>query len=246
MTHAINDKMSRKPRPGSSITGLTLVELMVAITIGLIILAAVARLFVTSRSTYTLEEGLARTGKSGRFAVEFLSQDIRMAGYAGCSANLGGTSVGNLVAPAASATTFNPDGITGHKYACTSGCSGALTEWDPDLPAEYFPTGSGEIQPVTGNDVVVIQHADSSGTHLTGNPAPSNANIQIINTTTLAGSVQAGDILMVSDCKAADIFQVNSVSSGSDKKTITHTYEHPTDNTRTINSRIPTATTPRS
>ena len=223
MTHAINNKMSRKPRPGSSITGLTLVELMVAITIGLIILAAVVRLFVTSRSTYTLEEGLARVQESGRFAVEFLSQDIRMAGYAGCSANLSGTGVGNLVSPAASATMFNPDGITGHKYACTSGCSGALTEWDPDLPAEYFPTGSGEIQPVTGNDVVVIQHADSSGTHLTGNTVPHNANIQIVNTTALAGSVQAGDILMVSDCKAADIFKATSVSSGSGKITIAHT-----------------------
>ena len=99
MTRASDDKMPREPRSGSSIAGLTLVELMVAITIGLIILAAVARLFVTSRSTYTLEEGLARVQESGRFAMEFLSQDIRMAGYAGCNANLSGSQVNNMVDP---------------------------------------------------------------------------------------------------------------------------------------------------
>src|SRR6266536_1972585 len=68
--------------------GLTLVELMIAMTIGLLILLAVSRIFVTSRATYTYEEGLARTQESGRFAMEFLSQDLRMSGYAGCSSKL--------------------------------------------------------------------------------------------------------------------------------------------------------------
>lgn len=233
MTRTADSKMLRETRPKSFIAGLTLVELMVAITIGLIILAAVARLFVTSRAAYTMEEGLARVQESGRFAIEFLSQDIRMAGYAGCSANLSGTGVGNLVDPPASPTTFNPDGVAGHKYACTSGCSGALTEWDPDLTTEYFPTGSGEIQPIVGSDVIIIQRADTLSTHLTGNTTPSNANIQIINTTTLAGSVQADDVLMVSDCKAADIFKATSVSSGSGKITVAHTTTGNTGNTLT-------------
>ena len=60
---------------------------MVALTIGLILLAALTRLFVTSRSTYTLEEGLARVQESGRFAMEFLAQDIRMAGTSAAQAD---------------------------------------------------------------------------------------------------------------------------------------------------------------
>ncbi len=229
MTSAIGNKMPREPRLGLSIAGLTLVELMVAITIGLIILTAVIRLFATSRATYTLEEGLARVQESGRFAMEFLAQDIRMAGYAGCSATLTGTQVGNLVAPPASSTTFNPDGLSAYKHTCTSSCTGALTEWDPDLPSDYFPSGSGEIQPIAGSDVFIVQRADTISTHLTGNSTPSNANVQILNTSELAGKISVGDILMVSDCKAADIIQVNSVSLGSDKKTITHVYQ-PTQN----------------
>ena len=146
-----------------------------------------------------------------------------MAGYAGCSANLPSSEVGNLVASATSVTNFNPDGIAGYKHVCTSSCTGALTEWDPDLTTEYFPTGSGEIQPIAGSDVIVIQRADTLSTHLTGNSETiSNANIQIINTTSLAGSVQAGDIMMVSDCKGADVFKASGVSSGSGKITIAH------------------------
>lgn len=202
------------------ICGFTIVELMVALTIGLIIMAAVIRLFATSRGTYQLEESLARVQESGRFAVEFLSQDIRMAGYAGCSANLSGSQVSNIVANPTSASQFNPEGISGYKYACTSSCSGALTEWDPDLPADYFSSGE---TPVTGTDVLVIQRGSSLSTHLAGNTSPSNANIQVLNSAALLSAISTGDILMVSDCKNADVFKITNLSSGgSDKTTVVH------------------------
>ncbi len=208
--------------PRRRVAGLSIVELMVALTIGLILLLALTRLFVASRSTYTLEEGLARVQESGRFAMEFLTQDIRMAGYVGCSANLSGSQVNNMVESPEDYQTFNSNGISGYKYTCTSSCTGALTEWDPDLPSDYFPSGSDNIQPITGSDVVIIQRADTLSTHLTGNSTPSNSNIQIINTTDLADEIAAGDILMVSDCKAADIFKATGVSSGSGKITVAH------------------------
>ena len=46
--------------PWRAARGFTLVEIMVAVTIGLIILVAVAQIFATSRATYGLQEGLAR------------------------------------------------------------------------------------------------------------------------------------------------------------------------------------------
>lgn len=216
--------------PCRRVAGLSIVELMVALTIGLILLAALTRLFVTSRSTYTLEESLARVQESGRFAMEFLAQDIRMAGYAGCSANLSGAQVTNMVEGAEDYQTFNANGISGYKYTCTSSCTGALTEWSPNLPSDYFPSGSGNIQPITGSDVVIIQRADTLSTHLTGNSTPSNANIQIINTTDLADEIGAGDILMVSNCKSADIFRATGVSSGSGKITVAHSSASNTSN----------------
>ncbi|MFQ5936255.1 MAG: PilW family protein, partial [Acidiferrobacterales bacterium] len=75
---------ARRPLSRKAMSGFTLVELMVAVTIGLIILAALSQLFVSSRATYQVEEGLSRVQESGRIAMEFLTRDLRMAGYAGC------------------------------------------------------------------------------------------------------------------------------------------------------------------
>ncbi|MBI5782938.1 MAG: PilW family protein [Gammaproteobacteria bacterium] len=209
---------------------------MVALTIGLIILAALTRLFVTSRSTYTLEEGLARVQESGRFAMEFLAQDIRMAGYAGCSANLSSSNVTNIVSPAADATSFNPNGIAGYKYIGTTGTS-LTTDWSPAVPATYFPSGS--IIPIAGTDVLVIQRADTLSTHLVEKEDKKDkkdddnktAELKIYDT---AGTISKDDILMVSDCTNADIFKVtnnpNADGSGSEKVNIAHGSDSNTTN----------------
>lgn len=64
--------------------GFSLVELMVAMVIGLIITFAVVQIFTTSRSTYQTDEGLARVQENGRFAMEFLTREIRQVGDLGC------------------------------------------------------------------------------------------------------------------------------------------------------------------
>src|SRR3569623_604732 len=64
--------------------GLTLVELMVAITLGLIVTAGIIQVFVGIKKTYSVEESLSRLQESGRLALEFLSNDLRMTSYWGC------------------------------------------------------------------------------------------------------------------------------------------------------------------
>src|SRR5436190_22011265 len=68
-----------------SMRGLSLVELMVAITIGLIIMAAVSAVFVNSRANYTTQESLARLQENARIAINTVARDLRMAGYYGCA-----------------------------------------------------------------------------------------------------------------------------------------------------------------
>src|SRR3569833_1609038 len=63
--------------------GLTLVELMVAITLGLIVTAGIIQVFVGSKKTYSVEESLSRLQESGRLALEFLSNELRMKRYWG-------------------------------------------------------------------------------------------------------------------------------------------------------------------
>src|SRR5215467_15506191 len=63
--------------------GYTLVELLVSITIGLIILAALVTLFAgNSRQRGEIERANEQT-ENGRYALQLLSEDLRDAGYLG-------------------------------------------------------------------------------------------------------------------------------------------------------------------
>ena len=92
--------------------GLTLVEVMVAITISLILLAGVMQIFISSRQTYRVQDGQARMQENGRFAVQFLTNDIRMAGHTGCASR--SAPIRDIVAGAnVVAADFTNRGITG-------------------------------------------------------------------------------------------------------------------------------------
>lgn len=64
--------------------GFTLIELMIAIVLGLLISAAMIELFINSKQSYRIQENLSRLQENGRFAMSFLSTDIRMADYVTC------------------------------------------------------------------------------------------------------------------------------------------------------------------
>jgi type IV pilus assembly protein PilW len=63
--------------------GLTLVELMVAITVALILMAGVIQLFVGNKQAYRLQEGAALLNENARFARQQLEYALRMAGHWG-------------------------------------------------------------------------------------------------------------------------------------------------------------------
>jgi len=67
--------------------GLTLIEIMVAITVSVVLLAGVAQIFMSSKQSYKLQDSLAYVQENGRFALDFIAQDLRHAGYWGASAD---------------------------------------------------------------------------------------------------------------------------------------------------------------
>jgi len=214
--------------------GFTMVELMVALVLGLFILAVLANVFLTTRQTGVLQQELSRVQEAGRFSTEFLAYDIRMAGYAGCRANLttgvksgspnATCEVGTVCTIVGDQTNipsiFNPVGLTGHSYTGSGGAAAA--DWTPALPTTFFKAADPMPKPFT--DVFIVQRASSLGTHLTGNPTPSNGNIQIVETAELAGQLNpsGGEVLMVADCKGADVFMSTNLSASGGKKTIAH------------------------
>ena len=62
-------------------SGLTLVELMVALVLGLLLLGGVTNVLVSSKQTFQANDDLGRVQENGRFALDILISDIRMAGY---------------------------------------------------------------------------------------------------------------------------------------------------------------------
>ncbi|HEY8024590.1 MAG TPA: PilW family protein [Burkholderiaceae bacterium] len=61
--------------------GMSIVELMVALTIGLFLMLVVANLFIGSKQTYRNQDNMSRLQENGRFAISILGKSIREAGY---------------------------------------------------------------------------------------------------------------------------------------------------------------------
>src|SRR5262245_50038592 len=63
--------------------GFTFVELMIALAIGGIVVAAALALYAHGRSIYRANERIARLQEQGRFALSVIEPDIELAGYYG-------------------------------------------------------------------------------------------------------------------------------------------------------------------
>jgi prepilin peptidase dependent protein B len=72
--------------------GLTLIELMIAMVIGLIIVASVIGLFISMMSSNTTNLNEIRLNQELRAAMSLMTRDIRRAGYNGGSAAVAGVS----------------------------------------------------------------------------------------------------------------------------------------------------------
>src|SRR5512138_738826 len=67
-------------------TGMTLIELMVALAIGAFLMIGAITVFMQSRTTFRLNDSISRLQENARFALEALEPDIRMAHYWGLTA----------------------------------------------------------------------------------------------------------------------------------------------------------------
>ncbi len=61
--------------------GFSLVELMIALTISLVLMAGVGQIFLSTKATNTLQDGLGRLQENARLALDVLSINIGKAGF---------------------------------------------------------------------------------------------------------------------------------------------------------------------
>jgi type IV pilus assembly protein PilW len=79
----MRNAMFPRLNPRRSMAGVSLIELMIAMTLGLIVLAALVSVFANSSAARSEMERSARQIENGRYAVELLTDDLRHAGFYG-------------------------------------------------------------------------------------------------------------------------------------------------------------------
>jgi len=142
--------------------GFSLVEMMIAMTIGLMICAGLVTVFANTSNTQQELRRSAQQIENGRYAMDVLSQDLQVTGYFGSFRKI----VAPTTAPDPCSLNVNPGTPTdttsvnyGINLPVQAYNAGSLTT-TASLPANcstYLPASN--MQP--GSDVVVIRRADT-------------------------------------------------------------------------------------
>lgn len=77
------------------VRGFGLVEVLLALVLGLVMSLALMQIFISSKSSYVSQTSSASLQEDARFVLSKIVQEVRLAGMFGCLANVADASVGN-------------------------------------------------------------------------------------------------------------------------------------------------------
>lgn len=183
-------------------SGIGLVEIMIAMLLGLIVITGVISVVSANGQAYRTNAGLAQVQESARTGFELLARRIREAGTTGC----GNINIANTVNNADE--WWQLDDWIAEPWNVIRGFQG-----DPLAPVPATgPVGDR----VPGTDALLLQGLDDIGRYVTDHNPPA-AQFKINAATT---EIANDDILMVCDFDHAAIFQVTNYNSSN--RTIVH------------------------
>jgi type IV pilus assembly protein PilW len=173
--------------------GVTLIELMISMVLGLAIVGGATGVILANRQSYRTNEALSQLQESQRAAFELLSRDMREAGFNGCDSR---GRVANVLERRAPGPYWWQTwvGLAGHDGNQASGAVGF---------------GTAVATRVQGTDSIMLQNVQGLGVSVDTHHGNS-ANIKI-NAPTLG--IVPDDILIVCDFDHAAIFQVSQYNS---------------------------------
>jgi len=187
----------------SSQTGLSLVELLVAMLLSFALLGGVITMFTSSKGTYEVNSRLARIEETGRFAMMSMVDPVRQAGYFGCTNQfpIGVTPRSTLNSPAGYglAANYLQFAVMGFDY------TGPGT-WSPALDTTFVQS------PADNGDVLVIHYPlpDAAPLELTGSMASSTGSINVTPYPAGNAPFQNNRVLMIANCVNQAFFQATS------------------------------------
>lgn len=137
--------------------GLSLIELMIALLVGLLLLGGLSQIYLSSKQSYNAQEQLARMQEGGRFAMDLITRDLRRAGYWGGNRNL-------------AVITGNPGPVAPAHTCAADNTWGRMVQWrvsglnqDPS-PNQAVAAPGGYVcatDHIAGTDIVAVRYAES-------------------------------------------------------------------------------------
>lgn len=216
--------------------GLSLVELMVALIIGLILTAGVISVYLTSKKSYSTDTGLAQVQENGRFALSFMEPIVRMAGFQGCAPPSTVTPTSIVSGAAGPLLVYTPSGagaadptsntVVGYDasgtdigdnftLASSQPYTSSTADWTPNLDATIY--SAIQSLALTNSDILVLHAASADSVPVDDNPLGSGTYDQSTGIYIPTGDVanfNIGQLAVIADCAHATLFQVTGNSSG--------------------------------
>lgn len=176
--------------------GFTLIELMIALVLGLVLLGGVIGIFLANQETNRVNSVLSQMQSSGRLSFQLLTRDLKSASFTGCGNR---SDVTNVTA------AFNVDNEPWAAWVGgVMGAEGAL------------PNIAG-ISPLPGTDMIRIMYGAGSGVTIAGHTIATSTFT--VNANPILNGLPVGNLALVCDGNAqAAIFEVTAVSAS----TISH------------------------
>lgn len=181
-------------------TGLTLVEIMVALVIGVVLVGGISQVYISLNQTNRVSQSLSNMQESTRLNGDLLFEDLSHVGYLGCADPM--ETIPDVIYNGAPAhiTDFVNNALTGWEVDGTG--------WgdDPDLDAINT---TGTKNAIIGSDVFRVKFL--SRTSLTLASAMGTPNDNIVLNNNILGLGQ-DDVAAIGDCRSVDIFKVTGTS----------------------------------
>ena len=173
--------------------GVTFVELLVALTLGLLLLGGIIHVYLGTKTTYQVTEGLSRLQESTRFSIDMMARDIRMAGYIPCSQ------------PQTSNNVLNTTSDDWWRPVFEGGIQGF------EAGVSTFPDSITDV--AGGNDAILIRRAGREVAAINFLDTTSN---QFVMQSDLGNQWEndEGGLFVACDPTHAALFQAGNVSSG--------------------------------
>lgn len=203
----------------SSARGISLVEIMLALTLGIILSISLIGVYIAQKNTYKTNVSQASIQNSESAITALVAPAIRSAGFSGCTSLI--QAISNLNgggSPPIGTLDTTPSMIRG--YDAAAGTTLTITQHNADNSSQSGDWTSGLDASLTGNvqatsDVLVVL-GETPGTQPVGVITIDGGATSF--TVQNASGIAAGQFGAVSDCLKASVFQITSVAGN----TISH------------------------